>query len=221
MTEIPKEFFQALDHGSLEKVQDILMKNPRLPDMLTDQGISTVLLAAYNDQFNIAGYLASKKPALPVFEAAALGENEQLRKALDADKSQVNAVNADGFQPLGLACHFRRAEAARILLEHGADVNSPSQNTQCITPLQSAASGRSLEITRLLLEHGALVDAVQRGGYTALHAAVQNEHLEMVELLLAYGADADKANESGFSARDLARRSKNKALKTMMGLPPE
>ncbi len=38
MSEIPKEFFQALDHGSLEKVQDLLLKNPRLPDMVTDQG---------------------------------------------------------------------------------------------------------------------------------------------------------------------------------------
>ena len=217
MTEIPKEFFQALDHSSLEKVQKLLIKNPRLPDMLTDQGITTVLLAAYNGQFAIAGYLASKKPVLPVFEAAALGLVELLRQALDADPAKANVVNADGFQPLGLACYFRRSEAARLLVERGADVNAPSQNVQRVTPLHSAAAGRSLEITKLLLEHGARVDPIQKGGYTPLHAAVQNEQLEMVELLLKHAADPDKANESGLTPRDLAERGKNPRLKTLLG----
>jgi ankyrin repeat protein len=221
MNEIPKEFFQALDHGSLEKVQNILIKNPRLPDMLTEQGITTVMLAAYNDQFGIASYLASKKPELPVFEAAALGEIDRLIKVLEADGSKANAIYADGFRPLGLACHFRRAEAARILLERGADVNVASHNAQGITPLHSAVGGRSLEIARLLLEHGASVDTAQKGGYTALHAAVQNEQLEMVELLLAHGADPDKANDSGLSPRDLAKRSKNRPLKTLLGVTGE
>jgi ankyrin repeat protein len=221
MSEIPKEFYQALDHGSLEKVQHLLLKNPRLPDMLTDQGITTVMLAAYNDQFGIAGYLASKKPVLPVFEAAALGEIDHLKKALNEDAAKINAVNNDGFQPLGLACIFRRAEAARLLVERGADVNTPSHNDQCMAPLHSAAGGRSLEIARLLLEHGADVDAVQKGGYTPLHAAVQNEQLEMVELLLAHGADPDRANESGITPRDLARRSRNRALKTLLGVVEE
>lgn len=221
MSEIPKEFFQALDHGSLEKVQDLLLKNPRLPDMVTDQGITTVLLAAYNEQFGIADYLASKKPSLPVFEAAALGEIDHLKQVLDADPSKVNAINADGFQPLGLACFFRRAEAAGVLVEHGADVNAQSKNAQNISPLNSAVAGRSLMITRLLLEHGAVVDAVQKGGYTALHAAVQNEQLEMVELLLAHGADVDKANDSGTTPRDMGKKSRNKALKMLLGIPVE
>ena len=216
MSEIPKEFFQALEHGSLEKVQKLLIKNPRLPDMLTDQGITTVLLAAYNGQFNIASYLASKKPVLPVFEAAALGENELLKKILEADPEKVNGVNADGFQPLGLACFFRRSEAARILVERGADVNTPSRNSQRVAPLHSAVAGRSLEISKLLLEHGAAVDAVQKGGYTPLHAAVQNEQLEMVELLLAHAADPAKANESGLTPRDLAERGRNLKLKALL-----
>lgn len=221
MSEIPKEFFQALDHGSLEKVQKLLIKNPRLPDMLTDQGITTVLLAAYNGQFNIASYLASKKPVLPVFEAAALGENQLLKKTLDADPEKVNVVNADGFQPLGLACFFRRSEAARILVEHGADVNAPSKNAQRVAPLHSSVAGRSLEITRLLLEHGAEINATQKGGYSPLHAAVQNEQIEMVELLLAHAANPEQANESGLTPRDLAGRSKNKKLKGLLGLQTE
>ncbi|MGA9396811.1 MAG: ankyrin repeat domain-containing protein [Anaerolineaceae bacterium] len=221
MSEIPKEYFQALDHGSLEKVQNLLLKNPRLPDMLTDQGITTVLLAAYNNQFEIAGYLASKKPSLPVFEAAALGYVNQLKQILEKDPSQANVVGADGFQPLGLACFFNHPECARLLVKSGADVNAPSQNAQCISPLHSAAAGRSLEIARLLLEHGVRVDAPQKGGYTALHAAVQNEQLEMVELLLMNGAAPNHHNDSGVSPRDLARRSKNGALKTLLGLAVE
>jgi len=221
MSEIPKEFFQALDHGSLEKVQNLLLKNPRLPDMLTDQGITTVLLAAYNNQFGIAAYLASKKPSLPVFEAAALGEAEQLKQVLEKDPSRANAVGADGFQPLGLACFFNHPQTARLLVENGADVNTPSHNTQSITPLHSVVAGRNLELARLLLEHGASVDTPQKGGYTALHAAVQNEQLEMVELLLAHGANLDQANDSGVSPRDLAKRSRKRALKALLGLPAE
>ena len=61
----------------------------------------------------------------------------------------------------------------------------------------------------------------RKGGYTALHAAVQNEQLEMVELLLAHGADPEKANDSGTTPRDLAKRSRNRALKTLLGVPEE
>lgn len=221
MSEIPKDFFQALEHGSLEKVQKILMKNPRLPEMLTDQGITTVMLAVYNRQTNIAEYLASKKPSLPVFEAAALGDVGQLQRILEQDPSQANAVAADGFQPLGLACYFNRASVVCPLIDAGADVNAPAQNAQRVTPLHSAAAGRGLTIARLLLEHGAAVDPRQRGGYTPLHAAVQNEQLEMVELLLANDADPEAANDSGVTPRDMARKSHNKDMRTMLGVPPE
>jgi ankyrin repeat protein len=221
MSEIPREFFQALEHGSLEKVQNLLMKNPRLPEMLTDQGITTVMLAAYNDQFGIAAYLASKKVELPIFEAAALGEVGQIRKALERDPGFANAIAADGFHPLGLVCYFRRAEAARILVEYGADVNAPSQNAQAVAPIHSAAAGRNLELARLLLENDATVDAVQRGGYTALHAAVQNEQLDMIELLLKHGADPEKVNDSGVTPRDLAQRSRNRDIKKSLGLSEE
>jgi ankyrin repeat protein len=96
---------------------------------------------------------------LDVFEAAAVGRTERLRELLDEDPSLANAWAEDGFQPLGLASFFGHVDAVRLLLERGADVNSPSRNEMKVMPLHSAAAtqhpGARYELAKLLLEHGA------------------------------------------------------------------
>ena len=102
--------------------------------------MSEVLQAIYQrDQARVDELLA-REPELDVFEAAAVGRTERLRELLDDDPALANAWAEDGFQPLGLASFFGHVDAARLLVERGAEVNSASRNDFKVMPLHSAAA---------------------------------------------------------------------------------
>jgi uncharacterized protein len=153
--------------------------------------MSDVLKAIYRGDREEAERLAGDKE-LDVFEAAALGRAERLQELLDADGSLANAWADDGFQPLGLACFFGHPEAARLLVEHGAEVNSASRNAMKVMPLHSAAAAQDpavrYEIAGLLLAAGADPNVRQQDEYTPLMAADQHGDTRLRELLVAHGA---------------------------------
>ena len=62
-----------------------------------------------------------------MFEAAALGYADRLAEELETG-GRAQAVSADGFTALHLAAYFGKAEAARRLLDAGAEVDAVSQN---------------------------------------------------------------------------------------------
>ena len=85
--------------------------------------MSELLSALYRGDRTRVDELLARDPELNVFEAAALGRTDRLLELLEEDGSRVNAFGDDGFHPLGLACFFGHVDAARLLLDHGADVN--------------------------------------------------------------------------------------------------
>ncbi|OBT97930.2 hypothetical protein VE01_03949 [Pseudogymnoascus verrucosus] len=82
-------------------------------------------------------------------------------------------------------------EIIDLLLEHGADVNSPPTTGSGATALQYAAMQGFLGIAHLLLEHEADVNAAaaETDGRTALEGAAEHGRLDMVQLLLNAGAN--------------------------------
>jgi uncharacterized protein len=153
--------------------------------------MSDVLQAIYRGDPGGAERLAAGRE-LDVFEASALGHEERLRELLDEDPSLANAWAGDGFQPLGLASFFGHVDAARLLVERGAEVNSASRNPMKVMPLHSAAAAQDpdvrYEIAQLLLEAGAEPDARQQDEYTPLMAADQHGDQRLRELLVEHGA---------------------------------
>ena len=106
--------------------------------------------------------------------------------------------------PLLYAARDGRAEAARILLDAGADINTTDANA--ITPLISAIVNNRVDVARLLIERGADIHAADWYGRTPLWAAVETRNmdvdnasfvnsiereplLELIKVLLAKGAD--------------------------------
>ena len=154
--------------------------------------MSELLQAIYRGDQARADELLAGDPELDVLEAAAVGRTERLRELLDEDPSLANAWAEDGFQPLGLASFFGHVEAARLLVERGAEVNSASRNDFEVMPLHSAAAtGESevrYELARLLLEHGADPNARQQDEFTPLMAADQHEDERLRALLVEHGA---------------------------------
>jgi uncharacterized protein len=159
--------------------------------------MTQLLEALYRGDQGRVDELLAQGPELNVFEAAALGRADRLRELLDEDPASANAFGDDGFQPLGLACFFGHVEAARLLLERGADPNTLARNEHIkAAPLHSAVASEGKgpevrhELAALLLDHGADPNLRQADGFSALDAARQNgdEHVE--RLLRERGAQA-------------------------------
>jgi ankyrin repeat protein len=157
--------------------------------------MSELMQAIYRGDQARADELLADDPELDVFEATAVGRMDRLRELLDEDPSLANASAPDGFQPLGLASFFGHLDAARLLVERGAEVNSASRNDFKVMPLHSAAATSDpetrYELAKLLLERGADPNALQQDDFTPLMAADQHGDKRLRDLLVEHGATAD------------------------------
>ena len=161
--------------------------------------MSELLQALYQGNRARADALIAENPELTIFEAAAAGRTERVRELLHEDPSLANAFGEDGFHPLGLACFFGHVETARVLLEHGADVDALSRNDRIQTAAIHAAAASNeegtdeatrYELVKLVLDHGADPNLQQAGGFRAIDAARQNGDAKVEQLLRDRGADA-------------------------------
>jgi uncharacterized protein len=157
--------------------------------------MTELLEALYRGQTERVEELLAEDPQLTVHEAAALGRTDRLRELLDEEPDRANEFGDDGFHPLGLACFFGHVDAARLLLERGADVNARSRNEHIQTAAihaAAAAEGKDeqvrYELVELALDHGADPDLPQGGGFRAIDAARQNGDRRVEQLLLERGA---------------------------------
>jgi uncharacterized protein len=145
-----------------------------------EQGDSGLIVALRESSMKVTGFLLSQRSV------------------------KVNQRNAKGETPLMIAAIRGHLDAARQLIQRGADVNMPGW-----TPLHYAASRPdpdSAAMVRLLLEHHAYIDAESPNRSTPLMLAAMYGHRDLVKLLLDEGADPSLRNEQGLTAVDFARR---------------
>ena len=158
--------------------------------------MTELLDALYRGDQEQVDALLALNPELNVFEAAAFGKTDRLRELLGEDASRANAYGADGFQPLTLACFFGHLDAARVLLDHGAEPNTLGRNEHIQTNALHAASASEnkdeetrYELCKLLLESGADPNLTQgTDEFRAIDAARQNGDERLEQLLIAHGA---------------------------------
>jgi ankyrin repeat protein len=132
--------------------------------------------------------------------AAYLDDIEQLTRELDAGADLVEPIT--GVDLLSWAAHGGAGDAARLLLDRGADADRGA--------LQAAAASGALQLVQMLLAAGADVDRREPDtGRTPLHAAVaagpDGDAPEIVKALLAAGADVNATTTDGASALDISR----------------
>lgn len=96
--------------------------------------------------------------------------------------------------------------SVKVLLEHGADVNSRSTFYEH-TPLHYASQKGDVEIIKYLLDKGAKIDDVSHNehcglnnGWAAIHFAADLGHLEVMQLLVDRGASIDLKTTQGDTA---------------------
>ena len=199
------DFLEAVKAGDEARVRELLAESPALAKARDENGVSAVMLARYHQTPDaIAEAVRAELDELDVWEAATLGDTGRLRELLDGDPDLVSAWSSDKGTPLHFASFFGQPEAARLLLERGADVHAVSPTFGDVTPLHSAAAAPSREIVVALLAAGADPNARQSGGFTALQAAAMNGDAEMARALLDAGADPAAATDDGRTARTFA-----------------
>jgi uncharacterized protein len=115
---------------------------------------------------------------------------------------QAREPDGGELTPLVYAARAGSVEAARVLLEAGADVNQVTRYGW--SPLLAATQNRNYQMGKFLIEHGADVNIANKGGWTPLYLATDNRNLEggdyptrapdmndleYIKLLLDAGAD--------------------------------
>ena len=113
-------------------------------------------------------------------------QDDDRKAAIQAVSEYVNARNSDGRTPLHFASQgtFRKGpniDVARLLLEHGADVNARSRYHG--SPLHEAVEHGGVEVVRVLLEYGADVGAENNIDRTAYNIAEGRGNHEIMRLL--------------------------------------
>jgi uncharacterized protein len=157
--------------------------------------VSEIMQALYGGDDETARRLA-ETGELDIFEAASLGDVARLADLLAGDPALALTRSDDDFTPLHYASFFDGPEAARLLLEHGADVNAVADNELGVHPLNSAAAAGRVDVAAVLLEQGADPNAQTRRGFTALDAARENCDDALAELLRSHGAYDEPNNTS-------------------------
>eukprot|EP00741_Cyanophora_paradoxa_P002240 tig00000571_g2172.t1 len=133
----------------------------------------------------------------PVHRAAALGRHRVLLALLASPNAGPDGRNAGGRTPLHLAAAAGEAEAARALLQAGAD--PAARDAEGDTPLHAAIRGRHFELAKLVLGHASCdPSGPGRDDETPLHAAAAAgpRALPLAELLLERGADPHRLDSA-------------------------
>lgn len=199
-----ESFFDAIRAGNRDEVARLLLLDASLIHA-KENGLSPILVAAYQLEPSLADFLADKTVTLNIFEAAATGRTTHLVRLLARHPELVNTTAEDGFTPLGLACHFGHLEAAEYLVTAGASINAPANNALQATPLQSAVAGGHANIVKMLLKNGAHPNVRAQGGLTPLHTAAINGDVESIQLLILAGADLHIRSDDNKLPLDLAQ----------------
>lgn len=130
----------------------------------------------------------------PLIQAIRNKDHKMVELLLNIPNVDVDKVddNKYALPPISHAIQLHDEKMVKLLIDHGADVNEPSQDEKnpFNMPLMIASWHGDLAIVKQLLKHDASINQVDRGnGYTALIKASIKNHPDCVKLLLEHGAD--------------------------------
>jgi hypothetical protein len=205
---------QAVIKGDPTKVRALISRGDDI-QACDEDGSTPLHYAAYIAHASIAlhllenGALVDAKDAkgrTPLHELAGHlhceGDEATMIVLLDAGAS-MSARDNDGATPLHAAAIGGHYEAAKLLLDRGADIQISAQQ---LTPLHFSAYAGKPEVTRLLIERGADVFA-EKDGMNPLYMAQQPSHstesgkLEVIQILEQAMADAESQAQLANSRR--------------------
>lgn len=173
-----KNFINETFLGNKEQVKNFLSKNIN-PNFFEDYNDLPELL---KEKINpIIGGLNAFSTAILQYAELNNSDNKSLVEIfLNSNKVNINAQSNTGFTALMIATMLNGIDAAKLLLEQGANPNV--QNTDGNTALHFAAFAEYKDITELLIQHGAQIDIANNNDETPQYIAISkhNEELEKI-----------------------------------------
>ncbi len=174
--------------------------------------------------FYIALKILLPKPS--PFRAASIGRINIVQKAIKRG-DDINEKDSNGNTMLHVAAAYEQVEVAKILLDHGADIESV--NNLDLTPLETALLWQSKNVAEFFQQQGAkrslqamimagdlqgISEAVENDEsilnkqkpeeYLSLISAVHSDQIKVLEYLLDQGVSADALSKSGHTALHFA-----------------
>ncbi|KAJ7813914.1 ankyrin repeat-containing domain protein [Mycena leptocephala] len=107
-------------------------------------------------------------------------------------------IDKDSLTLLHYASIGGHTEVVKLLVEHGADVNTI--DTDYDTALHYASTHGRKDVVKVLVQHGIHGNAMNKTNQTTLHMASINGHTEVVKLLVEHGADLNAMDEGNRTA---------------------
>ncbi|HUV37347.1 MAG TPA: ankyrin repeat domain-containing protein [Patescibacteria group bacterium] len=192
-------------------------------DIRDDNGMTPLLFAGNRGQREMIDFLLSKGADInardtsggAMIHAASYSGNVDLLSSLIAGGADVN-VGPDryGNTPLAGATYRCHTDAARFLLDNGADPNPTGENVQL--PLEIACIRNCEETLALLLEKGARADGIgNKTGGPIISAALEGR-TSLVRTLVDHGADVNVRTEFGWTPLNAAAHSGDPEIITML-----
>ncbi|KAL4950077.1 ankyrin repeat-containing domain protein [Aspergillus filifer] len=108
------------------------------------------------------------------------------------------------------AAHHNQAENIKLLLEHGASLNT--EDFYGRTALFDAAGEGHIEAMQALLDVKAGIETYDLSGQTALFWAIYGGHIRASEMLVQAGANAAHANNAGLTPVTVVTRDQNEDM---------
>lgn len=137
-----KAMLNAAEEGNLEKIKELVKKDPLLLDCTDKDGYTPLHRACYGNNIEVVEYL--------------LGSGVK-----------IDTKTQDEWQPLHSACCWNNTECAEALITSGADINAKSKGDQTPLHLVSATSHNSPALQLLLLHSDINPFIVNSSGDTA------------------------------------------------------
>ena len=191
---------EAARHGSLDTVKELVATGADV-NVVEGQAYTPLCAASVRGSCEIAEFLIAHGAAVN-----GVGTNRQttpLHWAVMADQPAMvkllldrgAAAGAESYEGRPLS-NARSVPVARLLLEHGAPVNTPGEQR---APLHAAAYDGRFEVLKELLARGANVNATNSWGATSLHEAARSEaaRAELALALINAGANVNARDPGG------------------------
>jgi ankyrin repeat protein len=180
----------ALHWARNKEVAQLLLTRGAAVNAADKNGYTPLFGAVQAGDRALAELLQASGSKHDVYTLAALGHDEELRKALLA--APLPKTKDYYVSPLHLAARFGQVKTAQILLNVGATVSDTTRDLW--TPLHMAAANGQRDMVAFLLEHKADVnartskDTFGEREQTPLQLALANGQVEVIELLRKHGA---------------------------------
>lgn len=208
---------RAIEGNDAGRARELLERDPALA-IARWKGTSVVILAVAAPAPEVLDALLEKRRTLDLYEAAALGDIEDLNARITEDPGRINAPSEDGRPALALAAQYGQSVAVATLVFRGADPDQPlAENGR--TPLHLAVERQHLKSAQSLLRSGADPDPPDDAGWTPLHVAAALGRTNVAQMLIAFGADPDAENAAGETPAEVAASHGHRALCSILANP--